>query len=79
MITREYSNLINDIDQVKALKQTEEFYPENGVYDSVLNTYKMREFFSDNVSFNEEVIDKVLRRTENDYLNSLCIYITILR
>lgn len=32
----------------------------------------MREFFSDNVSLN----DKVLRRAENDYLNSFCFYIT---
>lgn len=38
MKSKEYSDIIRDINFIKALKQKEEFYPENGVYNSVLNT-----------------------------------------
>lgn len=76
MKSKEYSDIIRDINFVKALKQKEEFWPENGVYDSVLNNYKMLEFYSDNVNMNEKVIDKVLRKAKSDYFNSHCFYIS---
>jgi len=76
MEVKEYSNIIEDIDKVKALKRKEEFYSENGVYDSSLNNYKMLEFFSINPSLNEDVIDKVLKKAISNYLNSYFFYIS---
>lgn len=76
MLLKKCSNIIDDIDEIKALKRNEEFFSENGVYDSVLNNYKMFEISSINSNMNEEVIDKVLRKTENSYLNSYCFYVS---
>lgn len=76
MEIRTYYNLTEDLDKVIALKRKEEFEPENGIYGSVLNNYKMLEFFSSNISLNEEVIDKVLQKEVGDYLNSYCFFIS---
>lgn len=76
MLLKKCSNIIDYIDEIKALKRNEEFFSENGVYDSILNNYKMFEISSINSNMNEEVINKVLRKAENSYLNSYCFYVS---